>query len=148
MARASVSGELATSVDAAWALLSDLDRFGEWLTIHDAWEGGIPRLAEGATLIELVTVMGISSRVEWTIVAFDPPSSFAISGIGMAGARIELTIGLADTGGSTTVTLEAEFTGQLMVGAIGEAVEKNSTAELHTSLGRLQDLVRVMQDAG
>ena len=37
--------------------------------------------------------------------------------------------------------LNAEFTGQMMVGAIGQAVEKNATLELDNSFAKLRELV-------
>ena len=48
MAEARVSGILPLPPPDAWALLSDLSRFDEWLTIHDAWESEIPEISPRA----------------------------------------------------------------------------------------------------
>jgi carbon monoxide dehydrogenase subunit G len=140
MVEARVCGVLPLPPDSAWALLSDLARFDEWLTIHDAWESEIPELAAGATVTERLTVMGISSAIDWTIETFAPPSSLTIGGTGLAGAQIRFTLGLEPRDGSSLASINVQFTGALMVGAIGAAVEKNATAELETSLERLQRL--------
>lgn len=133
-------GVLPLPPDSAWALLSDLSRFEEWLTIHDRWESEIPTLAAGATVTERLTVMGITSTIDWTIQAFAPPSSLTIRGTGLAGAEITFTLGLESRDGNSLASIDVQFAGALMVGAIGAAVEKNAKAELETSLERLQQL--------
>jgi hypothetical protein len=140
MAVARVCGALALSPDDAWALLSDLARFDEWLTIHDAWESEIPALAPGASVTERLTVMGITSTVVWTVQAFAPPSSLTITGTGLAGAQITFTLALEARAGDALARIDADFSGALMVGSIGAAVEKHATAELERSLLRLQEL--------
>lgn len=140
MAQAHVSGVLDLSQDDAWKLLSDLSRFGEWMSIHDSWKSEIPPLAAGAKVTEQLTVMGMTNVIEWTVDAYAPPNSLKISGAGMAGAQICFTLAVAADGPKATVSIDAEFTGQMMVGAIGQAVEKNATVELEKSLARLQEL--------
>jgi hypothetical protein len=140
MAEARVSGVLPLAPADAWALLSDLTRFDEWLTIHDAWTSEIPPLAAGATVTERLTVMGITSTIDWTIETFAPPDSLTIVGTGLAGAQIAFTLALESHDGCARASIDVQFTGALMVGAIGAAVEKNATAELETSLVRLQRL--------
>jgi carbon monoxide dehydrogenase subunit G len=141
MAEAKVSGELPAPHDEAWKLLSDLSRFDQWMTIHDAWKSEIPELATGAKVTEQVTVMGLTNVIEWTIDHYDPPTELKISGTGMAGAQISFTLSVAGEGSTSTVTIDAEFTGQMMVGAIGDAVQKNATIELEKSLENLKGLI-------
>ena len=69
-----------------------------------------------------------------------PLSSLRISGAGLAGAQIAFTLAVAAAGDHSTVSIDAEFTGQMMVGAIGDAVQKNATVELEKSLAKLQEL--------
>jgi carbon monoxide dehydrogenase subunit G len=140
MAEAHVSGDLPLSQDDAWKLLSDLSGFEQWLTIHDSWKSEIPELAVGARVTEQLTVMGMTNVIEWTIDDYAPPVSLKISGAGLAGAQIAFTLSVAPSGTNSTVTIDAEFTGQMMVGAIGDAVQKNATVELEKSLTRLQEL--------
>jgi len=141
MAEAHVSGELPLSQEDAWKLLSDLSRFEQWLTIHDTWKSEIPELAEGAKVTEQLTVMGMTNVIEWTIESYAPPSSLKISGTGLAGAQIAFTLSVAQAGpASSTVSIDAGFTGQMMVGAIGQAVEKNATLELDNSFAKLREL--------
>jgi hypothetical protein len=140
MAEAHVSGDLPLSQDGAWKLLSDLSSFEQWITIHDAWKSDIPDLKVGAKVTEQLTVMGMTNVIEWTIDAYDPPSSLTISGAGLAGAQIAFTLSVAPNGDNATVTIDAGFTGQMMVGAIGDAVQKNATIELEKFLAKLQEL--------
>ena len=140
MAEAHVSGELPLSRDDAWKLLSDLSRFEEWLTIHDTWKSDIPELSLGSKVTEQLTVMGMTNVIEWTIDAYEPPRSLTISGTGLAGAQIAFTLSVADATAGSAVSIDAEFTGQMMVGAIGQAVEKNATVELESSFAKLREL--------
>lgn len=140
MAKAHVAGSLPLSQDDVWKLLSDLSRFQEWLTIHDTWKSDIPELATGAKVTEQLTVMGMTNVIEWTVESYLPPTSLKISGAGLAGAQISFTLSVRGDGSSSTVSIDAEFTGQMMVGAIGQAVEKNATVELEKSLTKLQEL--------
>lgn len=141
MAQAKVSGLLPVPPDQAWSLLSDLSRFGEWMTIHDDWQGTIPELTIGAKVTQRLTVMGMTNLVEWTIDDYAPPASLRISGTGLAGAQIAFTLAVMAADAGSTVSIDAEFTGQMMTGAIAQAVEKNATVELESSLARLQQLV-------
>ena len=50
---------------------------------------------------------------------YNPPKSLKISGTGLAGAQIAFTLSVGGSGETAEVTIDAEFTGQMMVGAIG-----------------------------
>ncbi len=47
----------------------------------------------------------------------------------------------ADDGDGSRISIEADFEGQMLVGAIGQAIEKASRAELETSLDKLKALL-------
>lgn len=140
MAEAKVSGPLALPPEQAWQLMSDLSRFGEWMTIHDAWASDIPELTVGAKVTQRLSIMGMANVVEWTIDEYAPPSSLRISGMGMAGAQIAFTLAVDPAQAGSTVCVSAEFTGQIMTGAIGAAVEQHATVELENSLAKLRQL--------
>jgi carbon monoxide dehydrogenase subunit G len=142
MAEANVTIQLPVSHDDAWAVLSDLSRFGEWLTIHDKWTSELPaEVTVGTKITEQLIVMGMTNKVDWTVEEYQPPSALKIAGTGLAGAQISFTLSVAGDGDKSTVTVDASFTGQMMVGAIGDAVQKNATAELEKSLARLAEIV-------
>ena len=140
MAEVHATTELPLAPDDAWKLLSDLSRFEQWLTIHDKWSSDIPEMAVGAKVSEQLTVMGMTNKIEWTVETFEPPSSLKISGVGLAGAQIAFTLSVAPAASGSEVTIDAEFTGQMMVGAIGDAVAKNALVELENSLAKLREL--------
>ncbi|MEP7021802.1 MAG: SRPBCC family protein [Pseudonocardiales bacterium] len=140
MAEAHVCTELPLPADEAWKLLSDLSRFDQWLTIHDEWKSEIPELAVGAHVKEQIVVMGMKNVVDWTVDTYDAPRSLTISGAGMAGAQISFTLSVAGEGTASTVSVAAEFTGQMIVGPISAAVEKNAKAQLEASLAKLRGL--------
>jgi hypothetical protein len=123
--------------------MSDPNRYEDWLTIHQGWRGEIPaELSVGTKLTEIVSVMGMANKIEWTVDEYEPPSKVKISGTGMAGVQVSFTLSVTPTdSGGSQAAIVAEFTGQMVVGAIGAAVEKQSKKELDASLEKLAGLV-------
>ena len=142
MPEAHVVTELPCSPEQAWAILSDINRFEEWMTIHDKWNTEVPeQISVGTKVTEQLTIMGMTNKIEWTVDEYNPPKSLKISGTGLAGAQISFTLSVGGSGDTAEVSIDAEFTGQMMVGAIGQAVEKNAAIELDKSLAQLTALV-------
>lgn len=142
MPEAHVTTELPTTPENAWAILSDMSRFEEWMTIHDKWNTDVPAvIAVGTKVTEQLTIMGMTNKIEWTVEEYNPPKSLKISGTGLAGAQISFTLSVGGSGDTAEVSIDATFTGQMMVGAIGQAVEKNAGVELDKSLAKLSELV-------
>lgn len=143
MAEVHVSHEIAASQEVVWATLQDLSKFEQWLTIHDKWYGDAPsEIAVGTTVTEQATIMGMSNKIDWVVTAYDAPNSFTISGKGLAGAQITFVMAVEANGDDkSTAKIDAEFTGQMVVGAIGAAIERASQKEVTASLAKLADLV-------
>ncbi|QRY47673.1 SRPBCC family protein [Mycolicibacterium boenickei] len=143
MAKANVSKEIAASQDKVWATISDPSRFEEWLTVHTKWKEAPPStLSQGATMSEVLTIMGMANTIEFTVEEYDAPESTKFSGTGMAGAKISFTLTVEAKGDdASTASVDAEFISQMMVGAIGGAIERATTKELAASLDKLATLV-------
>ncbi|WP_078283007.1 SRPBCC family protein [Mycobacteroides franklinii] len=143
MAKANVSKEIAAPQEKVWATISDPARFEEWLTVHTKWKEAPPaQLSKGATMSEILTIMGMANTITFTVDEFDAPSSTTFSGTGMAGAKISFRLTVEPHGDDASIaTVDAEFISQMMVGAIGGAIERASTKELNESLDKLAALV-------
>ncbi|MGH3950339.1 MAG: type II toxin-antitoxin system Rv0910 family toxin [Pseudonocardiaceae bacterium] len=142
MTEVNVSVSLPCSPEKAWATVSDLNRFEEWLTIHQGWRGEIPaEINVGSKITEVVSVMGMANKIEWNVDEYDEPRSLKISGTGMAGVKVSFTLSVKLEGDTTVTSIDAEFTGQMIVGPIGAAVGKSTKAELEKSLATLAELV-------
>ena len=142
MAQSNSSLEIPASQDKVWALLSDPSRFEEWLTVHTKWKDEPPTsLSQGAQMTEVVSIMGMPNTITWTTDEYDAPKSLKISGNGMAGAKVSFTLSVEEAGESSVATIDAEFISQMMVGAIGAAVERTAAKELVQSLANLSALV-------
>jgi hypothetical protein len=59
----------------------------------------------------------------------------------MAGVQVAIALDVAPADSGTDMSITAEFEGQMIVGAIGAAVEKAGNAELDASLEKLANLV-------
>lgn len=143
MAKANGSKEIPASQDKVWAVISDPRRFEEWLTVHTRWKSEPPaQLAQGATMASVMTIMGMANTIDFTVDNYDAPNTTKFSGTGMAGANISFTLSIEAKGDDACVaTVDAEFISQMMVGAIGGAIERASSKELETSLTKLAALV-------
>lgn len=138
MASVSVTVEAPSTPDAVWELLSDLNRWGEWLTIHQGWRGEVPaELKAGSRFTEVVSVMNMANKIEWTVEEVQAPKFLTISGTGMAGVKIEFTLKVEPAaGGDTQASFDASFSGSMIVGPIGKAVAKHAEADLRESMDK------------
>jgi hypothetical protein len=126
-----------------WAVASDLKRFDEWMTLHDGWRGSLPAvIEEGTALTSVVSVMGLRNRISWRVESFAPPSSLAISGRGVGGIRVTLTLSIRATGESSSeVAIVAEVTGRPIFGPVGMAIGRAVRADVRKSVATLARLV-------
>ncbi len=133
MATISKTVDVGASPEDSWALLSDLERAGEWNTVHVDHVGDVPVVAEGATFKEKVTVMGMPAEVDWTIKSVEPPSALEMTGIGPMGTTLRAAIAVAANGEGSTITYESEFGGPAlaaMEGPLTSASEQAADASL------------------
>lgn len=128
--------------EKVWAVASDPARFGEWLTMHTAWKGDVPaEFSAGTQATAIVSLLNMPNTITWTVEAYDPPKSVRLSGAGMAGVTVAIGMEVETSAAGATMSLIAEFEGQMIVGPIGQAVEKAGVAELDRSLAKLAELV-------
>ncbi|HEY3467751.1 MAG TPA: SRPBCC family protein [Amycolatopsis sp.] len=143
MGKINVSAELPAAPEKVWAAFADPGRFEQWLTIHTKWKGDVPtEFRKGAQVSEVVTMLGMANTITWTVEEYDAPSRLAISGTGMAGVKVRFTLSVEPSGtDGSTATIDAEFSGAMIVGALGKAVEKDAGKNLTESLEKLKALV-------
>jgi uncharacterized protein YndB with AHSA1/START domain len=143
MGKVSTTVDIPADPERVWAVIADPGSYEQWLTIHTKWKGDVPEtFSQGVTIDEVVTMLGMANTISWTVEEYEAPSRLTISGTGMAGVRSTFTMLVAPhaDGGSTT-SISAEFEGQMVVGALGKAVEKDAQANLEQSLANLVKLV-------
>ena len=142
MASVSVTQDLPVDPQTAWDNLSDLAGWEKWLSIHQSWKSELPsEVTVGTQITEVVSVMGMANKIEWTVTEVAAPTTVTISGTGMAGVKVEFTLSVAPAETGSTATIDASFTGTMIVGPIGKAVAKNAQGDLETSLAKLAELV-------
>jgi hypothetical protein len=143
MAKVHASAEVPASPERTWATAADLSRFGEWLTLHDGWRGEVPAtLSEGTELTSVVAVMGLRNRVSWRIDRLAPPRALVISGAGVGGVKIALTLTIAAHGPTrSTVTIDANVTGKPVFGPVGMAIGRAVRSDMRRSVSALAALV-------
>lgn len=137
MASVSVSATLPTAPEKTWEALSDLSRWEEWLTIHQSWKSELPtEVAVGVTFTEVLSVMGMANKIEWTVTEVEVPKSVTIEGTGMAGVQVQFTLQVQPDGDGSRAVIDASFSGTMIVGPIGKSVAKNAKGDLEESLDK------------
>jgi len=138
MGNVTATKELAAPADKVWACIGDTSSWENWLTIHAGWLEEPPtELVPGARLVEKVVMLGMANKLEWTVDSVEPGTSVTLAGKGMAGVKAKFTFRIEPTGDTTTASIDASFSGSLIVGALGKAVEKDAVKNLDDSLEKL-----------
>jgi carbon monoxide dehydrogenase subunit G len=139
--------EASVDVDASpedvWAVLSDVDRVGEWLTVHDGFDEAPDRLEEGAELQQRVSSGDIGAEVEWSVEEIEPPVFMAWSGRATGGAKLRTTYRLTPSDDGTRVACRTAYDlpGGPLGAIAGRVAEPRGRDEAERSLGRLRALV-------
>lgn len=143
MAKVNTAVAVPTTPERAWAVASDLSRFGEWLTMHDGWRGELPATIEsGAVLTSVVKVMGLRNRIRWVVDSYEPPATLAITGRGVGGVHVALSLAIKPSGeNQARVEIDAEVTGRPVFGPVGMAISRAVRSDLRRSVAALATLV-------
>jgi len=144
MANVSTSIDIDAPVQDVWNVATDLNRIGEWVTIHRAFPSPPPaEIKPGTQFKQTVTVAETPFEIEWTAAEVDGPRRLAWDGVGPAGTSARTTYSFAAENGGTRFTYENEF--KLSVGKVGEAaghvVSGAADREASDSLARFKALV-------
>lgn len=142
MARVDVTAALPASVDETWATVSDVSRFGDWLTIHEGWRGAVPEeITAGLELISVVRVKALRNRMAWRVESYDPPRALSITGRGVGGLHVELVLAVQPDGEKAQVSVHVEVAGPPTIGPLGLVIGRALRAELRRSMDALTDLL-------
>jgi hypothetical protein len=141
MPTVSASTELAATQDTVWALISDFSRYGEWNETHTGFPDGTPELAEGASYLENVRIMGMPGQVKWTVTEVQEPSRLRLDGAGPMGIALGQVLELAASGDGTTVSLQTSFAGGPLAGPMGVAVAQAGEKAAAASLQKLKAML-------
>ena len=142
MATITKEAELDASVDDVWAKLTDLESYGDWLSIHTGYPDGAPdELSEGTSFKEAVTMMGMPGEVTWTVKSIEPNAALELEGAGPMGVKLRNAYRLEANGDGTKLVCESEFGGEAlaaMEGPLSNAADQaltQSLANLKEQLG-------------
>lgn len=141
MAKLSVSVDVPLPPEKAWECASDLSRYNEWLSIHRVWRSKLPdTLDKGTRIDSIVEVMGMATRVNWTIVHYKPPQAMTLNGDGKGGVKVKLMgkVKPVDTGDGSTVTFDIHLGGPALFGPIGMVVAGALKNDVRESLERFK----------
>ncbi len=141
MAQVNVSTTSRLSPESAWKLASDLNRFGDWMTIFGGWRGEVPDVIEKGTCVSsLIKVKGFRNIVHWTVTRYDEPKEIELSGRGRGGIGITVAMRVKDNNPGSTFDLTADLNGGLLNGPVGRLVARIITSDVRKSVCNLASL--------
>jgi carbon monoxide dehydrogenase subunit G len=137
--------ELTAPPEQVVEVISSLNRWPEWLTIHVGFGDGVPdEISAGTTFKQKVKILGMPGEVDWTVTEVDEPRRVAMEGKGPMGTEMRTTFRLEPTdGGGTQVHYDAEFGGAALTPLL-KPLEKETKKASAESLEKLRAVV----DAG
>jgi carbon monoxide dehydrogenase subunit G len=147
MSEVHVKIEIDIRPERVWETIMDPDRLGDWVTIHRSVKNVSDRpLARGATMDQMMVMRGVTFRVHWTLVEFDPPNHAEWEGRGPAHSHARIRYDLSGGDGRTSFDYTNAFTppggrlgqvaSRVIVGAASEREAKKSLARLKALLER------------
>ncbi|MDT5141991.1 MAG: hypothetical protein QOI79_1328 [Mycobacterium sp.] len=141
MARVDVSTSSDLSPQSAWKLASDLNRFGDWMTIFGGWRSRVPSTIEkGSCVSSLIKVKGFRNVIHWTVTQYDEPKAVELAGRGRGGIRITVAMKVTDNDPGSTFRLTADLSGGLLNGRLGRLVARIIKSDVRRSVGNLAAL--------
>ncbi|MCM6772452.1 crotonase/enoyl-CoA hydratase family protein [Nocardia sp. CDC159] len=128
---------MAAPVEAVWAYLCDLDRLGEWFTLHSGWRGAPPgAVRPGLEFTQQAQVMGLPVDIRWRVAAVGE-HGFELHGQAPQQVRLGYWITVSDTGSGTLVSFDAGVAGPPIEGPLGGSVTRSLGDAMTQSLARL-----------
>lgn len=141
MARVDVSTSSDLSPQSAWKLASDLDRFGDWMTIFGGWRSRVPStIAKGTRVSSLIKVKGFRNVIHWEVTRYDEPTAIELAGRGRGGIRIIVAMRVTDNHPGSTFHLTADLDGGLLNGPLGRLVARIVKSDVRRSVRNLAAL--------
>lgn len=129
--------EIEAPRDTVVAYLSDLNRLGDWFTLHTGWRDGAPGpVREGLSFTQQALVMGLPAQIGWTVAAVSA-SGFELRGEAPQHVRIGYWISVSGTGSRSTVHFDAGVAGPPIEGPLGGSVARSLGDAMRESLARL-----------
>ncbi|MBW0011703.1 SRPBCC family protein [Mycobacterium sp.] len=141
MARVDVSTSSDVSPTTAWKLASDLDRFGEWLTIFGGWRGPVPsKIEEGTCVSSCIKVKGFRNVIHWKVTRYEEPRSVELQGRGRGGIRISVGLDISGDDSGSKFHLTADLQGGVLSGPVGGLVARVLRSDVRKSVDNLAAL--------
>ena len=139
--RVHATGTVAASPQDVVALLTDLDRVHEWLTLHRSWRGERPsRMEQGAEFTQQISLMDIPAQARWTVARVDA-AGFELRGTGPMGITVGLWASVVPTPAGSGVRLDGALDGPPVKGPVGLTAVRSVEVALAESLARVAELL-------
>jgi len=119
------------------AYLRELNRLGEWFSLHHGWRGDPPGpLRTGLVLTQQAQIMGLPVDIDWRVAAVTD-RGFELRGEAPQQVRLGYWITVSGNGSGSVVDFDAGLAGPPIEGPLGGSVARSLGEALRESLDRL-----------
>ncbi|QWC84542.1 crotonase/enoyl-CoA hydratase family protein [Nocardioidaceae bacterium] len=139
--------EVPGSVEDTVALVCDLDRWHEWLTLHLSWRGERPSTLSAETtgeqFTQQISLMDIPAQARWTVarVGTGDHAGFELRGTGPMGITVGLWATVVPAGSGAAVRLDGALDGPPVRGPVGLTALRSVETAARESLDLLAGLL-------
>lgn len=149
MATITISADLTSSPERVWAVLQDLDGYGDWMTGHAAFDPPPPVPPRvGDTFVQHGTIMGLTGELTWTVERIEEEHILVLAAETPVNARLRVTFALQPRGRGSRMTCVYEVLGLRVAGLIVRAAKHDAKRSTLASLARLDALARTAAVSG
>lgn len=137
--------DIAATPEEVWAVVMDVERLGEWVSIHKKLGKHSPGpAAAGATMEQTLVLRGAPFKVQWELVTCERPNLAEWKGKGPARSKAATGYRLEAIDGGTRFHYRNEF--KAPMGPLGAVASKALVGglpekEAHASLANLKRLL-------
>ena len=136
--------EIAATPTKVYDVISDIDRLGEWVSIHqwaESAESG--ELERGHELTQCLKLAGRPFKVRWKVVESDRPNRLVWEGRGPVRSKAKVVNELTETANGTRFTYcnEYELPGGALGRMAGPMITRVTGGELRKSLKTLKSIL-------
>ncbi|GAB2670964.1 hypothetical protein GCM10027169_35990 [Gordonia jinhuaensis] len=117
--------DVTMSADDAFAAVSDLAGYGDWLTLHGGWRTDpLPTpddFAAGLRVDSVIVIKDVRMPIAWKVDSYDPPKRVRLKGSGK-GVKVSLDLSVTPTDSGSQIVFAVDLGGIALFGPVGKVV--------------------------
>ncbi|RMI32605.1 SRPBCC family protein [Nocardia stercoris] len=124
-----------------YSVIADTATWGDWFQMHGGFAEAPPtNIGVNSKLAQNIRLMGMTQRLDLTVVAFKPPMELTLAGSSPAGITCEFTFAIARRPGGCELTIAGDFDGPVLTEQLSQLIENDAQTQLAGSMDKLHEI--------